>query len=184
MAYRYPIDTPDLPDVITTGEATMSRRLAVGTTVLNASGRLRLSFFTAQKSATITQVRTDTSAGAGQTTATLCRIGVWTVDSSDNLTALVASTVNDTTLWAAAAVYTRSFSASFSKVRGQRCAVGCLVVGATTVVMLGGIGGTASESAINPRISGFVDSQADLPSTVATGSVSNSASALYAALLP
>lgn len=184
MAYRYPIDTPDLPDVLTTGEATMWRRLANSSVGVNASGRLRLAFFTAKKTETITQIRTDTSAGAAQTTATLCRIGVWTVDSSDNLTALVASTANDTALWSTAAVYTKSFSSSFSKVRGQRYAVGALVVGATTVSMLGASAGTGGENSINPRISGFVDSQSDLPSTIATGSIGNSPLALYAALLP
>jgi hypothetical protein len=172
----------DAPMNLTSGENTMPRQHINSTTLSPGNGNLRLTFFTARKTETTASIRT--ICNVAQVGATLARIGIYTVDGSGNLT-LVASTANDTTLWNATGSATRSLSASLSKVRGQRYAIGVLVVGTSTSPQLSGNGlvGTA-ECAVAPRLCGFVGSQTDLPSSVAVGSVSDTFHQYYAALVP
>lgn len=179
-----------IPDSeLTTGENTFSRYLNSTSTNTLTNGVLRLTFFTARKTETITQVRTRTGAQA-QVGATLCRIGIYTVDAADNLTALVASTTNDTALWSTGSTtYTKTLTASFTKTRGQRYAVGLLEVGSSTAAnAFGTVGPEANEAAQVPRLSGTVSSLSDLPSAgspvVAVGSLATSNILMYAALLP
>lgn len=179
-----------IPDSeLAVGENTMTRLLDSTSTNTLTNGLLRLTFFTARKTETITQVRTRTGAQA-QVGATLCRIGIYTVDASDNLTALVASTTNDTALWSAGSTtYTKALTASFTKTRGQRYAVGLLEVGSSTAAnAFGTVGPEANEAAQVPRLSGTVSSLSDLPSAgspvVAVGSLAASNILMYAALLP
>jgi len=172
--------TDDSPD-ITAGENTMPRQHINVSTLSPGNGNLRLTFFVTRKTETITSIRT--ICNIAQVGATLARIGIYSVDGSGNLT-LVASTANDTTLWNATGAATRSLSASLSKVRGQRYAIGVLVVGTSTSPQLSGNGlvGT-SECAVAPRLCGFVGSQTDLPASVAVGSVSDTFHQYYAALV-
>jgi hypothetical protein len=175
-------DSIDLGERLTSGEATMNRRLA-GTTLSVPNGTLRLAYFTATKSETITSVRTVVSvAGAG---STLQRIGVYSVAGNGDLT-LIASTPNDTALWIANGLqYSKSFSDSFSKVRGTRYAVGTLVVGSSTAPTLWGSNVlAAAEMAEAPRLSAILTSQTDLPASAAAGTLTNSSAALYSVLLP
>jgi len=176
-------------DLLTTGEATFLRRMVTANNVAVSTSTLRLTFFTARKTETITQIRTITGSTAA-VGATLCRVGIYSVDGSGNLT-LIAATANDTALWiAGTTAYTKSLSASFTKTRGQRYAVGYLVVGASTAPTFVGLNNIfpASEVAASPRLSGFVGSQSDLgaiSSTIAVGSISDSAAhQAYTVLLP
>jgi hypothetical protein len=172
------------PDDLTTGESTISRRLVCAATVASGNGTLRLTYFTAKKTETVTQIRTITG-GTAAAGATLCRVGIYSVDGSGNLT-LIASIANDTALWAAASTaYTRSLTASFSKVAKTRYAIGHLVVGTTTAPTFLGQGFlTTAEAGISPRISGFYGSQTDLPSSISAGSISDTSQQHYAVLLP
>lgn len=172
------------PDDLTTGESTISRRAVCASTVSSGNGNLRLTYFTAKKTETVTQIRTITG-GTAAAGATLCRVGIYSVDGSGNLT-LIASIANDTALWAAASTaYTRSLSASFSKVAKTRYAVGHLVVGTTTAPTFLGQGFlNNAEAGISPRISGFYGSQTDLPSSISAGSISDTSQQHYAVLLP
>ena len=99
-------------------------------------------------------------------------------------------TANDTALFAASnTAYTRSLTAPFSKVAGQRYAAGPLVVtaAATPTFVGGGNALIASEQGLSPRISGTVNSQTDfgaLASTIAAASISDTGSRPQAVLLP
>ena len=178
--YLAPADIENL-GTLTTGESTRPRGLSTAG-VSTGTGNLRLTFFTAAKTETINSIRTVcTTLG---TSATLQRIGVYSIDGSGNLT-LIASTASDTSLWIAAASYTKALSASFSKVRGTRYAVGILYVGGGTAPSLSGLLPTnATEDGQPPRLSGFLTSQTDLPATVAVGNILDTSNNHYAVLLP
>ncbi|HUQ85068.1 MAG TPA: hypothetical protein VM077_01985 [Candidatus Limnocylindrales bacterium] len=177
------------PNALTTGESTIRRRDIDTNGISQGSTTLRVAYFTAGKTETITQVRFISGGTAAGATPTICRIGIWTADAAGALLSLVASTTNDTTLWAAAAtVYTKALTASFTKVVGQRYAVGTLVVSAAatpTTVGTNGVGGLpAAEAGLSPRMSGTVAGQSNLPASVVAGSISDNASAVYVVLLP
>jgi hypothetical protein len=177
------------PDDLTTGESTFSRRNVSSNSVASSTGVIRLTYFTAKKTETITQVRTISGVTAA-TSATLCRVGVYSVDGSGNLTVVALSPAAESTLWAAAnTAYTRTFTASFTKTKGQRYAVGLLYVGTGTApTMIGQLALTAgTEVGVAPRLGGFVSGQTDLgalSSTIAVGSVVDSSHWAYTVLLP
>jgi len=172
----------DVPYDLTSGQATFNRQIINGYPS-PGTGNLRLTYFTARKSETVVSFRTIVTTLA--TTVTLSRIGLYTVDGSGNLT-LVASTTNDVDLWrATAGSITKALTTSYAVTRGQRYAVGLLIVNSGTACLLAGnIQVGSAEAATAPRLSGFVGSQTDLPSTVASGSVSNSGNMFYTALVP
>jgi hypothetical protein len=180
------IDVATATDVtsreITSGESTLPRLSVIGT-VNSGSGSLRLTYFTARKTETINSVRiyTGSTAASG---GTLCRIGIYSEDGSGNLT-LEASTANDTALWIAGSTsYTKSLSASFSKVRGTRYAVGPLFVGTTAPTFIGHAALPAGESGQSPRLGALIGGQTDLPATIANASISAQANLSYIALVP
>jgi hypothetical protein len=183
------ITPSDLRDCLTTGEEAFHRDLAVLNSLAVGTGDLRLSFFTARKSETTTQVRVVTGGTAAGATPTVCRIGLYEVAANGNGT-LVASTTNDTTLFAATnTAYTKAWSSSYAKVAGKRYAVGiCVVTGATAPQFCGtgfGSGGAGSEPAnVAPRLSGSLSGQSDLPSSFTEGALGPSARRIYAAILP
>ncbi|QZD97548.1 minor tail protein [Gordonia phage LonelyBoi] len=172
-------------DLLDVGEETFPRRSIASGGVGTSAGALRLTYFTARKTETVASVRVGTGSTAAAATPTLCRIGIYEVASNGDLT-LVGSTANDTTLFAAANTrYTRALSTPFTKRRGRRYAYGVLVVtGAATPTFPGVASIHADEAAVEPRLSGSVASQTDLPSTVAAGTVAVSASQIYAVLTP
>lgn len=173
----------DTRDALVVGEETFSRTLATNTGISLASQALRLTFFTARKTETTTQVRLSTGSTAAGATPTLCRIGLWTVDASDNGT-LVASTANDTALFAAASTsYTRSWSSSYAKIAGQRYAVGPLVVTAATAPTVVGVIPNVDTS-ITPRLSSVITGLSDLPSTFTGASLPVNVNRPYLAILP
>ena len=170
------------PYDLATGDSTMPRRLAQGTSA-TGNGNLRLTYFTARKAQTVTQIRTMTNSTA-QVGATLCRIGVYSEDTSGNLT-LIGNVANDTNLWIAAlTAYTKTFASSFAVTRGVRYAVGVLVVGSSTApTLIGAFPAIGSETTLTPRLSAFYASQTDLPSSVTAGSLSDTNQSTYAVLL-
>lgn len=174
------------PDLLTTGEGCFPRDKVVANTVPTGNQSLRLSYFTARKSETITQVRILSGGTAAGATPTLVRVGLYTVAANGDIT-LVASTANDTTLLASGSTsYTKALQASYAKVAGQRYAVGILVVtGATAPTVCGGPNFiNATESGLAPKLGGLVGSQADLPSSVVAASVSDGAQRPYVVMLP
>ena len=172
------------PDALTSGESTLSRRAIMSGATLT-SGIVRLTYFTARKTETINSVRVGTYTTAAGATPTLCRIGIYSVDGSGNLT-LVASTANDTALFAAAATtYTKALSSAWSKVAGTRYAVGVLVVtGATAPTVQGQAVGLGDELAQAPRLCGGRSGQSDLPSSITAGNVDGTTHQCYVAMVP
>lgn len=178
------INPRDLSDRLTTGEESMPRELITSAGVTLATGQMRLTYFTARKSETTTQVRVYSGTTAAAATPTLCRIGLYSV-ASDGSGTLVASTANDTTLFATiSTAYTRSWTTPLAKVAGRRYAIGVLVVTAAAAPALAGqTFSVSAELQQAPLMTGAVSSLTDLPSTT-TATPAGSGSRVYAALLP
>lgn len=170
---------------LTVGEETLPRPQASASSVAAATGVLALSFFTARKSETTTAVRIKTGGTAAAATPTLVRLGLYIVDGAGAGT-LVASTANDTTLFAGTFTnYSRNWSVAYAKVAGQRYALGVLTVsGAATATFLG-VQINADPNVV-PRLIGSWISQTDLPSSFADASLTATTAAgiVYAAILP
>lgn len=170
---------------LTTGEETMPRMFAFQSNVTAATQVLKLTYFSARKTETITQVRM-TSGGTAAATITLCRIGIYSVAGNGDIT-LVASTPNDTALFAGTFTrYTKSLSASWAKAAGTRYALGVLTVG-TTMPHFYGLSIGFDHASEPPRLGGAVTAQSDLPSSVVSASISSGSNAghlYYATMLP
>lgn len=183
----YATNDPLVGQYLTTGQETIPRHLVSSAAVGVTAGTLRLTYFTARKSETVTQVRVWTGSTNAGATPTLCRIGLYSVAANGDLT-LVASTANDTTLFASTVTsYTRSFSASYDVVRGQRYAVGIIVVTGATAPTFMGVAlfpGSGMEATTAPRVAGGIGSSTDLTTPISAGSVGNSGNLIYAAILP
>lgn len=168
----------------TAGDETMPRDAISVSGAQIATGQLRLAYFTAKRSETITQIITPCG-GNVSGTPTLIRYGLYSVASNGDLT-LVASTASDTSLLAVAGTdYPKALSTNYDKVAGQRYALGVIQVGATNVSVLGqSTSNSATLNARSPRVSALLSGQTDLPSTIATGSLSTSSLRLYAIAAP
>ncbi len=169
----------DLTNLLTSGEETMARDMAtssMGTVTQN----MYLSYGTFRKSESTTAARITTFTTAAAATPTLVRIGLYTI-ASDGAGTLVASTANDTTLFAAASTtYTKSWQVAYSKVAGQRYAMGVLVVtSATAPTLCGAAMPRGTEAAAAPKLCAFLGSQSDLPSSFTDASLSATASRFY-----
>lgn len=158
-------------DPLAAGFCTISRVMAYNPNPLT-SGSLRLSYFTAPATVSLSNITVATSSVAAAATPTLIRFGLYSVAGNGDLT-LVASTASDTTLLAAATTaYTKALSAAYSFTKGTRYAWGVLVVsGSTMPYMLGSGGGVAAEFAVAPRWNAALSSQSDLPSTITSASL-------------
>lgn len=171
------------------GLATIPRELILSNALTNASGALRLSYFTAPEDRTYTGVRVLTGNTAAAATPTLIRFGIYSVAGNGDIT-LIGSTPNDTTLLAAANTrYSKALSVSTPLTRGSRYAFAHLVVtGAATPTYPGLSPGSGLISSLNlemgeaPRLGGNVTGQTDLPSSVTAASIADSSHQLYAVL--
>lgn len=172
-------------DQLTSGEATMHRRYITSNNVATLNASLRLTYFTARKSETITSLRLISGSTAASTSPTLVRAGVYSVADNGDLT-LVAAIANDITLFASAlTAYTRALTASFSKVVGQRYAVGILVVTAVTAPMvLGNANGVASEMGQAPKLAAVFNGQTDLPASITNAQAVDTGTLQYSVLVP
>lgn len=182
------VSPSDLKDGLTTGEETFSRNLISINSGVTTSQNVRMSYFTARKSETTTQVRVISGSAAAGATPTFCAMGLYLIDPSTGDGTLVASTANDTSLFATTnTVYTRSWQASYAKVAGQRYSLGVLVVTAAALPTLTGNAnnaGLTAEWGVAPRLTGTLTGQSTLPSTFTAGSVAASLSRHYGAILP
>lgn len=172
----------DLYD-LTSGEATMTRRQINANNLNPGNNNLRLTYFTAQRTETVTKVRTVCNVvGAG---ATLSRIGVYSEDpATGNLTLVASTPAADTTLWTTTGAVTKTLTAPFTKTRGVRYAVGILTVGTTTSPQLHGNGLAGLETWEVPRLSAIVAGQNDLPASIVSGGLASTWQQYYAALVP
>lgn len=176
-----------LPDSneVAAGIGSMDRAAIITNGIVITTQSMRLTYFTAVRDEVVTRIEISTGSTAAAATPTICRMGLYTVASNGDLT-LVASTPNDTTLFAAATtVYSKALSASYTLQKGQRYAFGILVVTAVATPTFYGNGQIpAAIAAYNPRISGVVAGQADLPASVANASITTTSQVFFAAFLP
>lgn len=163
-------------DALSSGEIIPHRTDITSTAIGAVSGVVYLSYFTADKTESINTLTAFTGSVAAAATPTLCRMGVYSVAANGDLS-LLASTANDTTLFAASTTsYPKALSSSFSKVVGQRYAVALIIVSAGTMPNFQGKQ-LASTNAINslvrvaPAIIGRQTGQTDLPSSILAGSL-------------
>lgn len=171
--------------VLAAGEETFPARQVDRADYPPGNGILRLTCFTAERSESISQIKVacGNTAGVG---ATLIRLGVYLITGSGPYTGkLLASTANDTTLFAAGSTaYTRLFTAPFWKTAGLKYAVGLLVVGASTVpTPCGHIQPNGMLNLVSgPPGSLYLSGQTDLPASPTLTNADNQS--LYAQLLP
>ena len=146
----------------------------------STSGRLWLTYFTANRGTPVTTAIVGTGGTAAGATPTLVRIGLWTAAADGSLTALVASTANDTTLLAGTnTAYPKALSATYNPIYGQRYAAGLLVVSGAAMPNIQGTTTVTGFLNANPRISAYVAGQTDLPATVAAGSLTDTGIAMF-----
>lgn len=173
-----PASATDGNDV--TGFESLRRGLAVADNALPASGTMLLAYRTATAANAVacTKIKTHTSYTAAAATPTLCRMGLYTIDSSGNGT-LVAACASDTTLWAATdTTYSRALASpsSYTPVPGQRYAFALLCVSGVAVPKFMGVtygGNDVMDDA--PRVAGRITGQTDLPATFTAAAVTTAA---------
>jgi hypothetical protein len=171
----------------TAGEETISSAHS-NSSRTNATGVMRVGFFQAKRTETINSMVFEAVTGAAAT-PTLVRYGIYSVNTSDySLTALLASTGNDTTLLAATGPYEKALSAPFSKVAGTWYGAAILVVTAAAAPTIAcALLSTANMSLPThgrPRKVCNVSGQADLPASVAVGSMTSETGIPYVVLKP
>lgn len=155
-----------------------------------ATGTMRLFYVTAPITLTVSKLEDITGATAAAATPTLCRKGLYLIDSAGAGT-LVARTANDTTLWSVVQTnYTTAFAtaggypATYQMVAGQRYAFAELMVSAGAGPVLYGMTTVGSVVARAPRVSGALAGQTDLPTNFADASLATNASIVYMSAVP
>ncbi|MET0416054.1 MAG: hypothetical protein ABW022_08540 [Actinoplanes sp.] len=188
MGYQLLAAAASDPNRLTTGEETLLRDAVTSNNLVTTSQGLRLTFFTARKTETITQLRVNSGGTAAGATPTLVRVGIYLADANSDGT-LIASIPNDTTLFAAInAAYTRTLTAPFVKTAGQRYAWGELIVTAAATPTRAGISiagvGAAAEPSQPPRLTGVLAGQSDLPASFTSSALAATGQRFYGVLLP
>lgn len=168
------------------GEENLDRMMLSSTNNALTNQVLRLSYFTARRTESISQVYMITGGTAAGATPTYAAIGVYQEDPVTGNLTLVASTASDTTLFAATSTkYTKALQAAFTKRAGIRYAVGVLVVSAAAFpTFLSVTIQNQPEAAVYPRRTASIGGQATLPASIANASLLNSGMFLYAVLVP
>jgi hypothetical protein len=159
------------------GEFVPRRHFLNGITAAMGSGILYGPCFTADKTETISNVTYYTGDIPAAATPSLIQVGIYSLDSSGNAT-LVASTPNDTTLFAAAnTAYSKALTSSFTKNQGTRYFIGLLIVSThATPDFVGQVGpasalGESGILAVVPAISLQLSGQASLPASILVASL-------------
>lgn len=151
-----------------------------------SSQTMRFTFFTAQKTEPITQIRMwvgNTAASGG----TLARIGIYTVDAVGDITLLVATT-NHASLWNSANVaHTEALASTWNKIAGTRYAVGDLFVGTTAPNWVGKTWASGVNAALLselPRVAAALTGQSDLPTGATQAGLADSGYQIQHKLVP
>lgn len=182
---------PDAYNQLTLGQSTIPRAMTTTTSSVTLTSQLlSLTYFTATKSFTTSQVvlLNGTAAGA---TPTLVRAGLYSIAANGDGT-LIASFANDTTLFAVAnTAASKSWTTPVALTAGSRYAFGALCVTGATAPALSGTnfaGGTtafAGRLGVAPRMYGTIAGSADLPASFAAASLGTAAAVrAYAEILP
>jgi len=179
------------PNQLAVGEEIYSRDLVTSSAVAVTSGVLRLSFFTALKTEITAQVKMLSGSTPAGATPSLIRVGLYLVQDSGN-GVLVASTLNNptnnATLFTVVNMpYIQPWSTPYLKLAGQRYAEGPLFVTTAAPPTLAGYTlalAMETEAAADPRLTGRLSGQTDLPASFTAGSLTPTNVRYYASLLP
>lgn len=169
-----------------TGE-TMPRWAATNVSGVSLqNGTVRVVYFTALKTETVTQMGCSTGTTAAGATPTLIKFGLYSVASNGNLTRL-ARTASDTTMLATVSqAYAKSFTDGTAElIAGQRYALAYLLLSSVTApTLVGVLGLNSTEIAQSPRLAATVTGQTDLESSYAAGSLVSSGAIVYGWVAP
>jgi len=170
-------------------------RLFFSTNSNLTSGNAYFTYFTPDYNLTVANFVASTGPNTPVGTITLARMGLYTVDGSNNLTCVARtanttnmfSTTNTTTTQAIAddGAASPGALASYNLVRGTRYAFAFLELGATTTPPQMGsrqLPNGALGQALSPVLCTQISGQTDLASSYTSGSVSGSVSFFYGAL--
>ena len=166
---------------IASGVEVFSRETAATTTAMT-SGTLRLTYFTAYADMTVASLKSATGATAAATPTT-CKMGLYSIDGSGNLTR-IGITANDTTVWnAATTAFTKALTSPVAITKGTRYVFAALYVGTTAPVL---VARTVSQAIgnSNNRLMGAVAGQTDIPSSITAGTVGVAGVQVYGELIP
>lgn len=173
------------------GQETFPYYMAAGSIGL-ANQRAAFAHFTAIRTEQVGWIYSATAGTAAGATPTLCKLGIWLVDPSSGDLTLVASTANDTTLWAATTtLYKTVLTSAYTLVEGQRYALGALCVTAATAPILAGCSPAAGNAGFwdsrlvtKPRLRGaLVTGQTDV-ANVANANLGSAGSIPWLAVSP
>lgn len=177
----YYIPTGDDSEQPYVGETAPDRSAWISANVPLTSQQIRFTYITARKSEIINTLSTFTGATAAGATPTLCRVGVYSVDSKNGNLTLMAACANDTALWNAPnARFDKSLTTPWRKQAGTRYALACLCVSVAALPVLQGGGSGSTTTVISdlmnlePRLVAALSGQADLPASVASASLISS----------
>lgn len=164
-------------DFLSAAQSNIPRWAAQGT-VAPTTGELVLSYFVADSNVAIHNVTTLTVAGYGPTPS-LCKMGIYSVSGSGDLT-LGQATANNTELFfSPGTAYTQALSGVYSLTQGSVYAVAVLVTSLSTMPSFAGAVLPASECAVSPPLSGVVAGQVDLSNAIAANMVSPLGGVVY-----
>jgi hypothetical protein len=171
-------------DILTSGEASISRNAPLSGVAYGTSGTILLTYRRAQKTETITKLSMASGTAAGAT-PTLVKFGVYSVDELTGDLTRVAITASDTATFSTANTsYELALTSSWTKTKGTLYAYAVLVVSTASLPTIVGNSHFSSTPvnailALSPRITAAVSAQTDLPSSITAASLSNSNRALF-----
>jgi hypothetical protein len=167
---------------IATGLEIIPRELCVSNSAALSNQVLKLIFFTALDTGSVTALASYCGAQA-MAGATLAKMALFSVDANDDGT-LMAATTNDTALWATINTRYQKSISSQNIVRNSRYAFGFLVVGASTAVQMPcQIPSIAFCTTAQPRLVGQLGSQTDIPSSFTGSGLATTNTRFYGELI-
>ena len=163
------------------GQETIPRWAASVNTISMPTGTVRLAYFVARRNATVTAVKVWSGGTAAGATPTLVKFGLYSVDSSGNLT-LMSATASDTSIFASAATaYSRNLLASQAVQADQLYAIAAIVVtSAATPTVDGCTVQPTSDTTLSPALCFNLTGQTDLPASITFASLTATGSVVYA----
>lgn len=165
------IAIPPRLDYIPAVVQTLPRTLVKTDIAALTQGRVFLAYFIADQDVTINNLTTITGVTAAAATPTLCKMGIYSVDGSGNLT-LLAATASDTTLWATASTaYTKALTAGAALTVGSRYAMGWICVTGVAMPSMMGSALPTGVSQIAPILAAVSTGQTDMPASITAASL-------------
>lgn len=172
------------PWALASGNETVSRMGGATSSATLTSGYLRVVYWQARSTFVATKIGSHTGGTAAGATPTLCKMGLYSADTSWDLT-LLAGCANDTALWAGTyAWYERALTASVQIAAGTWYAAACLCVTGAAAPNIYCDTVPLARSKTAPPTSALLAGQTDLAATITFASLSTNVSALYMEVLP